>query len=311
MFLGDDIQPANDKFFSIHAQLHENRAEDNFAVLGKVVWPNRPEFPVNFVMAHIQGRGAEQFGYAHLMPYTFVDWRHFYTSNISIKRSLVSDWVKEGFSDEFPLAAYEDTEFAYRISKTRGEFKIYYDHTSLGTHCHTYSSDAFFNRQLSAGMMAHVFHRLHPEVASSIGISGLLREIERPGAGETDATIADYLSVIEGIKSYIRLTERRPDFGASYWHGDLLSAAFELAYAQGFVMAAARPSANLGAAYELVVNRFFERTRGIIHREVTGTALLTAASLPNARSRSRGKRRFGRAVAGAIRRLNNSRVLRH
>jgi glycosyltransferase involved in cell wall biosynthesis/ubiquinone/menaquinone biosynthesis C-methylase UbiE len=311
MFLGDDIQPSNDRFFSIHAQLHENRPEDTFAVLGKIVWPNRPDLPVNFVMGHIQGRGAEQFGYAHLMPYTFVDWRHFYTSNVSVKRSVVMNWVDDGFSNEFTLYGYEDTEFAYRMFKTRGEFKIYYDPTSLGAHCHSYSAEAFINRQISAGMMAHVFHRLHPEVASSIGIGGLLREIERPGGRETDATIADYLSVIEGIKSYVRISERRADFGGSYWHDDLLSAVFELAYGQGFVMAASMPGANLGAAYEFIVNQFFERISGVVRREVTGTALLAGDSLPNAHSRSRGKRGLARAIRGAIRRLNHPRVLRH
>ena len=183
MFIGDDIEPNNEAFFQIHAELHETRPESNFAVLGKVAWPNRLDLPVNFVMAHIQGKGAEQFGYAHLMPCTFVDWAHFYTSNVSVKRSIVSDWIQDGFSDEFSLAAYEDTEFAYRMTRVWGEFRIYYDPSSLGRHCHHYSAEGFINRQVSAGMMAHVFYRLHPEVSSRIGIDRLMQEMGRPGRG--------------------------------------------------------------------------------------------------------------------------------
>jgi glycosyltransferase involved in cell wall biosynthesis len=46
LFLGDDIQPANDDFFRVHAELHTIRPEQNLAVLGKVVWPNRTDLPV-------------------------------------------------------------------------------------------------------------------------------------------------------------------------------------------------------------------------------------------------------------------------
>ena len=246
------------------------------------------------------------------MPCTFVDWAHFYTSNVSVKRSVVSNWIEHGFSSEFSLAAYEDSEFAYRMAKAWGEFRIYYDPSSLGRHCHHYSAEGFINRQVSAGMMAHVFYRLHPEVSSRIGIDRLLQEMRRAGVRGTDATIADYLSVIEGIKSYVRISERRADFGGSYWHDDLLSAVFELAYCQGFVMTAAVPGSNLAAAYEFIVNRFFERTSGIVRREVTGAALLTRPLLPEAQSGSRGKPKpkLGRALAGALRQLRHSRALR-
>ena len=96
------------------------------------------------------------------------------------------------------------------------------------------------------------------------------------------------------------LSERRADFGGSYWHEDLLSAVFELAYFQGFAMTAAVPSSNLEATYEFIVNRFFERTRGIVRREVTGAALLTRPLLPEAQSGSRGRpTRVGEGLSGS------------
>ncbi|MFP8873425.1 MAG: glycosyltransferase family 2 protein, partial [Myxococcota bacterium] len=107
LFTGDDIQPRDPDFFRVHAELHAQSPGDNLAVLGKVVWPNqRGRKGVNFVMAHVQGVGGEQFGYSDLHPYSFVDWRFFYTANVSVRRNLVDDWRAEGFSDAFRLAAW-------------------------------------------------------------------------------------------------------------------------------------------------------------------------------------------------------------
>src|SRR5690606_38036181 len=146
--------PVDDAFFRVHAELHARHPELEFAVLGKVVWPDRRELDVNPVMAHVQGPGGEQFGYADLKPYTFLDWRFFYTANVSVKRGLVDDWPGEGFSSAFPLAAYEDAEFAYRMMQRDPPLRLFYTPASLGTHHHPFSADAFMARQVAAGMMA-------------------------------------------------------------------------------------------------------------------------------------------------------------
>ncbi len=117
LFLGDDIQPYNSDFFETHTNLHRTYPSNRFAVLGKCVWPDNNKLTINQVMRHIQGRGGEQFGYADFVPYSFIDWRFFYTANVSIKRNLVGDWLTEGFSPKFSLYGFEDTEFAYRLTK--------------------------------------------------------------------------------------------------------------------------------------------------------------------------------------------------
>ena len=121
LFIGDDIEPLDDEFFRVHARLHARNRNANFAVLGKIVWPQH--VGTNFVMAHIQGRGGEQYGYADMLPFRFYGYRFFYTSNVSIKRTIVEDWLEEGFSKEFKLAGYEDAEFAYRMQKEARRFK--------------------------------------------------------------------------------------------------------------------------------------------------------------------------------------------
>jgi|GEM_PF-775694 len=270
LFIGDDIEPLDDEFFRVHARLHARNRQINFAVLGKIVWPQDQDEGTNFVMAHIQGNGGEQFGYADMLPFTFYDYRFFYTSNVSIKRTIVNNWLEEGFAKEFRFAGYEDAEFAYRMQKRPEGLKLFYDPTSVGAHHHQYNVNSFFNRQMAAGMMAAVFARLHPKVCEAIGIGDLQRAVGRPCAPGWSETVGDHLSVIEGFKSYARILEKQGNLGMEPWHDDLLAAVFAAAYSQGFLSATAVPNANFAAAYQLVMENIFKRLRFSVHRQVTG-----------------------------------------
>lgn len=283
LFLGDDIQPSTDDFFRVHTHLHTRNPARNFAVLGKVVWPDRPDCDVTFVMSQIQGRGEQQFGYAHLMPHECLDWRFFYTANVSVKRDVVADWTTEGFSDAFHLAAYEDIEFAYRLMRSPGGLTIFYDPTSLGTHHQRHTAETFINRQMSAGLMAQVFYCRHPEVAHDIGIAPYIDELRKPVPPGDDTAVADYLSIIEGVKSWTRILDRQHKMGAEHWHEDLLRGVFELSYAQGFIMAWPEPQANFSGAYRLALHRFSDRVRHVVHREVTGNLFPVDQVLPSFR----------------------------
>lgn len=267
LFLGDDILPKNPDFFKVHAQLHASNPSPLFGVVGKVGWPSEPQFPISFVMAHIQGNGGEQFGYRHLRAFTEVDWRFFYTSNVSVKRDVVSDWETEGFSSTFTMAAFEDCELAYRLSK-KG-FSLYYDPTSEGEHAHHYSAKAFLARQMTCGMMSVLFLRSHPEVASALGLSELRDALESESVPNDISDLPHYLSVIEGVKSLACLLERQPDWGAYAWHADFLSAVFELAYLQGHVAGDSDPEQNQLAAYQMILRSFWGRMAKSFHREAS------------------------------------------
>ena len=282
LFMGDDIQPESPDFFRVHAQLHVQSPSDNLAVLGKVVWPsNAAGQGINFVMAHVQGPGGEQFGYADLHPYSFVDWRFFYTANISVRRTLVDDWPRDGFSDAFPLAAFEDAEFAYRMFQRKEEpLRIFYTPASLGTHHHPFSLVSFIERQNAAGLMAGTFCDLHPtaDLRTLIGTDIVYEALRTPLHPEHDKRVPDLLSVIEGIKSWARLTESRFQLGSQHWHEDMLHAVFRLCFLEGFIMHSSDPEANLAAAYQRILDDFVWFMNRAIQVEL-GSQMLTPQNL--------------------------------
>ncbi|MEB2346919.1 MAG: glycosyltransferase [Deltaproteobacteria bacterium] len=275
LFLGDDMQPENDGFFLAHAELHGRHPSRGFAVVGKVIWPNRPDSPVNFVMAHVQGRGGQQFGYADLDPYSFLDWRFFYTANVSVKRTIVDDWQTEGFSSAFTRYGYEDGEFAYRMMKQREPMRLLYAPTAIVSHHHPLDADAFLSRQLSAGMMARVFLDLHadPELPELLGVARVQQALGRPVEVAEGILAADLLAMVEGVKSWVRVADRMQRLGSQWWHDDLLRGAFALCYQQGFVFASSSPGANVGAACWLMLDDFARAMQRAVQVEIAGSAL--------------------------------------
>jgi glycosyltransferase involved in cell wall biosynthesis len=268
LFLGDDIRPACPDYYVQHMRAHYYLPQPEVAVLGKMVWPHSA--PVNFVMSHVQGAGQEQFGFFAMMPYTWVDWRFFYTSNVSFKRSAVADWSRDGFSREFPIYGWEDVEFAYRLHKKFDKkFRILYTPAPVATHHHPLSVERFLDRQTRTGLMARVFSRLHPELASDIQVDQVDAALAEPAPAATEP-VDDYMAMVEGIKSWAKLVDAHRQLGSRNWHGDFLKAVFELAYLHGVVMGYDKPCGNFGAAYRLLLNRFQDRMRGAADFEVLG-----------------------------------------
>jgi glycosyltransferase involved in cell wall biosynthesis len=261
LFMGDDIQPADSDFFRTHAALHAANPAADFAVLGKVVWPSSDRGFVNSVMSHIQGHGGEQFGYADLVPYTNLDWRFFYTANVSVKRAIVEDWVVEGFDGDFRQAAWDDVEFAYRLKKKHGGFRIFYDPTSVAMHYHRYSAATFIERQVAVGAMAHLFFAKQPDAAEVLGFDLVIQILRSTGTmGSPDLT-AEYHSIIEGLKSYVRLIDETGVLGTQPWHDALLAGVFDLAVFQSFVLSWAEPNGRHAAALEFSLRRFRQSMR--------------------------------------------------
>jgi GT2 family glycosyltransferase len=269
LFQGDDIRPSSDDFYSHHLNAHRLMPSLGVAVLGKITWPNSASEPVNFVMSHVQGRGENQFGYYSLVPYSWLDWHFFYTSNVSLKKSVVPDWSVEGFNKSFRAYGWEDAELAYRLHKrTQGGFRIIYVPAAAATHHHQYNVSQFVERQIAVGSMAKTFLEFHPDVAKQIGLVKLQRVLTSP---RKDSAQSDNLiSMIEGIKAWPKVIEQRYNLGSQNWHADLLSAVFELCYLQGFVMAHADPNANYAAAYTYILERFQERMASAASFEVFG-----------------------------------------
>jgi glycosyltransferase involved in cell wall biosynthesis len=156
LIVGADILPA-EKLVWGHMVAHKINQQPEYAILGRVEWPF--DLPVNTLMTHIDGVGAQQFSYYYLRDGQEYDFRHFYTSNISIKAGFLKS-TDHWFDVEFPFAAFEDAELAYRLSK-KG-LKIRYCAGITGYHYHYHTIWTFSKRQRKAGMMACLLTAKHP-----------------------------------------------------------------------------------------------------------------------------------------------------
>ncbi len=157
-FAGDDILPTP-RLLLEHACVHAREADPNVVVIGRSSWP--PDLPLTATMRHIDGPGAEQFGFAWMRNGAEYDFRHFYTSNLSLSRELF-EREPDGFSEEFPRAAYEDIELSYRLSR-HGQRIVYAQHAEAW-HVHPYDARGFFKRQVVCGAMAATFLRKQPHL---------------------------------------------------------------------------------------------------------------------------------------------------
>jgi glycosyltransferase involved in cell wall biosynthesis len=162
LFVGDDILPTTG-FLRQHIEAHTLHPDLTTVILGCTTWP--ADITMNTLMAHIDGVGAQQFSYHYLREGQEYDFRHFYTSNISIKTKFLKS-LEHWFDTDFTYAAFEDAELAYRLSK-KG-LQILYVSAPLAYHYHYHTIWTFSKRQYVAGLMACVLVKKHPELSSLI-----------------------------------------------------------------------------------------------------------------------------------------------
>ena len=167
LFTGDDIEPAPD-LLEQHLRAHSEAADSDIAILGLTRWPETAT--VTATMRHIDGVGAQQFSYHWLEDGSEYDFRHFYTSNISVHRSLL-DREPTGFSEDFPSAAFEDAEFAHRLA-AHG-LRIRYRASAVAFHHHPYDPGSFFGRQRRCGRMAALLWERQPALAKWLSIKDI------------------------------------------------------------------------------------------------------------------------------------------
>ncbi|MBC7801008.1 MAG: glycosyltransferase, partial [Gemmatimonadaceae bacterium] len=273
VFVGDDVRPVDDDFLSIHAAAHAKMPAVGHAVLGKITWPNADAMPVNFVMSHIQGDGEQQFGYRSMTGYQWYDWRLFYSSNVSVKKALVPDWMTGGYDRSFHLAAFEDPEFALRTSlrlqEAKMPFGVFYVPAAQLEHHHHYTTAGFIARQVSVGMMAQRFLELHPGRAADLGLDGLVAQLALP-LQDTPFPVEHYFAVFEGLKSWALVIEHHYGLGHKNWHGDLLRAVFQLAFFEGFLRVQSGAAVNVAAGCRHVLEAVRTKLNRAIASEILG-----------------------------------------
>src|SRR5437660_2213503 len=163
LMLGDDIFP-DAQLVNRHVEASRQFGPET-AILGDIKW--HPELKLNYLMTHITEVGHEQFSLNAFHPGQYVDFRHFYTSNISVNRHfLLSEPVL--FDERFDKVNFEDVELGYRL-RERGA-KIVFEPEAWAYHFHAYTIEGFRERQKTAGEMAVVFVKLHPELEDAFGV---------------------------------------------------------------------------------------------------------------------------------------------
>jgi GT2 family glycosyltransferase len=162
LFLGDDTEPQPGW---LGAHLEEHRLFGNqgpLAVLGYTSFSSEFDSPF---LRFVNEYGA-QFGYLLIEDPRAVPFNFFYTSNISVpRRELVR---LGGFREDFPAAAWEDIEFAYRA--VGQGLKIRYQPRARTIHRHCIRPRTFCCRQRTSGRSAAIFAKLHPELDDFLGL---------------------------------------------------------------------------------------------------------------------------------------------
>lgn len=159
-FIGDDILVTTG-FVRQHLAAHKAHPREHEAILGQVDWPQ--DFDVTPFMKYIMGPSGAQFNFTEIRDYNNVGYNRFYTSNVSIKKSLL---LKQDviFDSDFTYAAMEDVELGYRLYQ-KG-MRLIYHPDAMAYHNHPMDFASFLGRQEKVGAMTKVYEVKHPELAT-------------------------------------------------------------------------------------------------------------------------------------------------
>lgn len=160
LFIGDDIfvEPG---FLMQHMDVHAKYPTSDVVCLGYTTWD--PAVNISAYMRFLESSGW-QFAYnqlnrgfiTHPEPYKF-----FYTSNISMKRSV---FQKEQFNEAFKKYGWEDIELGYRLWKHYG-MRIFYKPDAMAYHHHEMPESSLEKRMTTVGRTAVLFEKLEPSVS--------------------------------------------------------------------------------------------------------------------------------------------------
>ena len=156
VFVGDDIVPRAG-FLPPHLAPHPPRRDPAVAFLGYSGWPG--DLPLTSTMRHITEVGGQQFSYLWFTDGGEYDFRHFYTSNISVRRELLG---AEPVLFATDMTGFEDIELSYRLS-LHG-LRIFYLASARAFHYHLHTVASFWRRQVDIGRMAVYIARKFPEL---------------------------------------------------------------------------------------------------------------------------------------------------
>lgn len=149
LFTDDDIIPHPDLVMQ-HLAFHEEHSESCYAVQGYVTWS--PQVSVTPFMKWYGEQGA-LFGFSQIKGRTEIDFRYFYSCNVSLKSAFLRD--NGMFDESFRGAAYEDPELGYRLE--RNGMRLLYNPAAVGYHFQSFSFEQACQRGKRAAAGRSVF----------------------------------------------------------------------------------------------------------------------------------------------------------
>ncbi len=149
LFTDSDIVPSHD-LVEQHSAWHQEHPETYTAILGYVTWS--PEVnPTPFMRWY--GEDATLFAYRSAHGRTELDFRFFYTCNLSVKTAFLREYGQ--FNESFRTAAYEDTELGYRLCKHG--MTLRYNPAAVGYHHQFFSFAAACDKARANAGAAQMF----------------------------------------------------------------------------------------------------------------------------------------------------------
>jgi GT2 family glycosyltransferase len=126
LFMDDDIIP-DCNLLREHLRWHDRHPDLAVVVLGYVTWS--PEVRPTPFMEWF-GLDGPLFAYRQFSGKTELDFRAFYTCNLSLKRGFLRQ--SGSFDEDFHGYGFEDTELAYRLQKNG--LRLLYNPAAVGYH---------------------------------------------------------------------------------------------------------------------------------------------------------------------------------
>jgi glycosyltransferase involved in cell wall biosynthesis len=155
LMIGDDIF-ASPALVSKHLQLHQQKPALQIAALGLTQWSNSGQTVTKF-MRWLDESGI-QFSYNDLLGGVLPNWKHFYTSNLSLKTKLLRE---NPFDESFTKAAVEDLELGYRLEQQRG-LEVVFMPDAFAHHLHPTSFRQACRRMFNVGLSTRHFYDIWP-----------------------------------------------------------------------------------------------------------------------------------------------------
>ena len=167
VLIGDDIL-VGPEFVEAHLRLHRERPEREVVGLGLTLWDTTHQRLTPFM----EWLEKKQFAYGHLLAGAEPNWRHFYTSNLSFKTSLLRE---TRFNEAFRKAAFEDIEVGYRLAMA-DQLRLIFLKDAVATHVHPTTFVDATRRMRVLGNAERIFHSCWPETRSEFpsGLKGKL-----------------------------------------------------------------------------------------------------------------------------------------